>query len=251
MTHRTDGELQAYLDAELDREAAAEVAGHLLACVDCRARLGELRSAHESLRQALGDFDANAGAIVPAVLRKARVARRTAVRAAILLLAVVGAAAAVVPGSPVRALLERRTVEEREPVVPVAVPDALPVEAPRTPGVASVTVAPLDGRVALEVIGFAEGSVVRVETVRRPDVMARLASGRAGVRFSVGPGRLEVLGSPDEGPGEVVIELPRGLKSATLNVNGREALVLSPGGLMRPGDPAGTAREGVVLRVEG
>lgn len=250
MTHRTDGELQAYLDAELERDTAAEVAGHLLACEECRARLGELRSAHESLRQALGELDV-AGGAGAAVLRRTRNARRAALRAAVLLVAVAGAAAAVVPGSPLRALLDRREAEKPVPATPVRLPEAVPVEAPRAPGVASVTVAPLEGRVVVDVVGFAEGSLVRVDVTRRPDVMARLASGRVGARFSVGPGRLEVLGSPDQGPGEVVIELPRSLKGATLNVNGREALVLSPAGLVRPGDPAAAAGEGVVLRVEG
>lgn len=248
MTHRTDGELQAYLDAELEREAAAEVAEHLLVCVACRARLGELRTAHESLRQALGDLDAEAW---PRLRRPARLARRSLVRAAALLLAVVGAAAAVVPGSPIRALFEREPSPAAVPLPPVPIPGTSRAETGRAPGVASVTVAPVDGRVSVDVTGFAEGSTVRVVTARRPDVMARLGSGRVAARFSVGPGRLEVVGSPEDGPGEVVIELPRGLGGATLNVNGREALVLSPEGLMRPGDPAGTAREGVVLRVEG
>ncbi len=249
MTHRTDGELQAYLDAELAREEAAEVAEHLLVCVECRARLGELRTAHESLRQALQDLDAEPA---PRHRRRTRVtARRALLRAAVLLLAVVGAAAAIVPGSPIRALFEREPSATPVPLAPVPIPGTTRAETGRAPGIASVTVAPVDGRVDVDVVGFAPGSIVRVATSRRPDVMARLASGRVAARFSVGPGRLEVVGSPEEGPGEVVIELPRGLGSATLNLNGREALVLSPDGLRRPGDPAGTARDGVVLRVEG
>jgi len=246
MTHRTDGELQAYLDAELGRGVAAEVAEHLLVCVECRARLGELRSAHESLRQALQDLDAG-----PMHTARTRGARRALVRAAVLLLAVVGAAAAVVPGSPIRALFEREPAEAPVPLAPVPIPGTTRAETGRAPGVASVTVAPVEGRVTVDVVGFAPGSTVRVTTARRPDVMARLASGRAAARFSVGPGRLEVVGTPEEGPEEVVIELPRGLGGATLNVNGREELLLSPDGLRRPGDPAGTAREDVVLRVEG
>ena len=57
MNHRTDGELQAYLDAELHRDEAAVVAQHLMVCTDCRVRLGELRMAAESFRQALGELD--------------------------------------------------------------------------------------------------------------------------------------------------------------------------------------------------
>jgi len=246
MTHRTDGELQAYLDAELEREEAAEVAEHLLACVACRARLGELRRAHEGLRQALRDLDAE-----PALRRRTRLARGALLRAAVLLLAVVGAAAAVVPGSPIRALFERQPEATPVPLAPVPIPGTTRAETDRPPGVASVTVTPVEGRVSVDVVGFAAGSIVHVSLTRRPDVMARLASGRVAARFSVGPGRLEVVGTPSEGPGEVVIELPRGLGSATLNVDGREALVLSPDGLKRPGLPAETAREDVVLRVEG
>ena len=53
MNHRTDGELQAYLDAELHRDEAAVVAEHLMVCTDCRVRLGELRMAGEEFRRTI------------------------------------------------------------------------------------------------------------------------------------------------------------------------------------------------------
>ncbi len=257
MTHRTDGELQAYLDAELTREQAAEVAEHLLVCLECRARLGELRSAHESLRAALTELDGapSRGAGVRTgsaeMRRRALGARRALTRAAALILLTAGAAAAVLPGSPVRALLDQWIRPEAPPSAPVHVDPTVATPTARQPGIASVTVAPVDGRVDVDIRGFAPGTTVRVGFGRAPDVRARLAPGGTEARFSVGPGRLEVLGSPDTGPGEVRVELPTGLRGATVTLDGAEALSLTPAGFVRPGNPDGATREDVVLRVEG
>ena len=66
MNHRTEGELQAYLDAELQRDEAAVVAEHLMVCTDCRVRLGELRMAGEEFRRTIGEFDVPVDRPVPA-----------------------------------------------------------------------------------------------------------------------------------------------------------------------------------------
>ena len=264
MDHRTDGELQAYLDAELPRDEATGVAEHLMVCTDCRVRLGELRMAGEEFRQALGDLDTqparpDPAAVMPLRLRQERNAgsrrtgfgRRALSRAAILLLVAAGAAAAVVPGSPLRELIERLSSERAEPAM-VEVP-ARPVDQsePPAPGIGSITVTPVDGRVAVSVRRFATGSTIRVRFGSGPDASATLLSGLNGARFSVGPGSLFVVGPGNSTAGEILIELPRGLNSATVSVDGKRMLVASPDGLRRPGDPSGVPEDEVVLRVGG
>jgi hypothetical protein len=264
MDHRTDGELQAYLDAELHRDEATVLAEHLMVCADCRVRLGELRMAGEDLRQALGDLDTQLGRPVPATalrprrrqepdvgIRLAGFGRRALARAAILLLVAAGAAAAVVPGSPLRELIERLSTERAEPAM-IEVPSRpVDLSEPAAPGIGSITVAPFEGRVSVSVRRFSAGSTIRVLFGTGPDVRARLLSGLNEARFSVGPGSLFVIGTGPSTVGEILIELPRGLNSATVNVDGKRMLVASPDGLHRPGDPSGVPDDEVVLRVGG
>jgi len=105
--------------------------------------------------------------------------------------------------------------------------------------------------VAVSVRRFADGSTVRVRFGSGPDMRARLLSGSTGARFSVGPGSLFVVGTGSSAVGEILIELPRGLNSATVDVDGKRMLVASPDGLHSPGDPSGVSDEEVVLRVGG
>jgi len=246
MTHRTDGELQAWLDAELPATEASEVAGHLLVCTECRTRLGELRLAGERLRRALAELDAGPARSI----RPARKASRTALRAAAMILAVAGAAAAVVPGSPLRQLLERMASSPPESV-PIEAPAVDAGPGPGSPGIASVTVSPVDGRVDVLVDRFAHGSTITVRFAANREVRALLLSGEDGARFSVGPGRLYVVANAGEAPAEVLIELPRGLNSATVRVDGARMVVASGDGIRRPGVADGDPREEVVLRVGG
>ncbi|MGW8283217.1 MAG: anti-sigma factor family protein [Gemmatimonadota bacterium] len=262
MDHRTDGELQAYLDAELPSEEMVLMAGHLKVCTDCRVRLGELRMAGEHFQRAVDEIDSLLGPQSPAIPLRPRAgstkgARRTALgrravsRAAILLLLAAGAAAAVVPGSPLRELIGRLVSQRAQPAL-VQVP-ALPVEqaAPESAGIPSVTVAPLDGSVHVRVRRFVSGSIVRVRFGPGPDARVTLVSGHEDARFSVGPGSLLVDGMGSSAAAEILVELPRGTNSATVDVDGRRSLVASPDGLRRPGDSGGTPADEVVLRVGG
>jgi len=246
MTHRTDGDLQAWLDAELSASEAADVAGHLMVCTECRARLGELRLAGERLRVALAELDA--GSVRSS--RPRRGAGRTALRAAAMILAVAGAAAAVVPGSPLRQLLERLASSPPESV-PIEVSAVEEVPGPGSPGIASVTVSPVEGRVEVLVDRFADGSTITVRFRADREVRALLLSGEDGARFSVGPGRLYVVANAGEAPAEVLIELPRGLNSATVSVDGSREVVASRDGMRRPGIADTVPRDEVVLRVGG
>ncbi len=262
MDHRTDGELQAYLDAELSRAEMEAMAGHLKVCTDCRVRLGELRMAGEHFQQAVGEIDTLLGSQEPALplrprvggtagARRAAFGRRALSRAAVLLLLAAGAAAAVVPGSPLRELIGRLVSERAEPVLVESPARPVEQEEPSPAGIPSVTVAPIEGGVAVQVRRFAPGSIVRVRLGPGPDARATLVSGQPEARFSVGPGRLLVDGMGSAATGEILVELPRGLNSATVDVDGRRSLVASPDGLRRSGDPGGTPNDEVVLRVGG
>ncbi|MCL7965622.1 MAG: zf-HC2 domain-containing protein [marine benthic group bacterium] len=252
MDHRTDAELQAYLDAELDGAESAGVAAHLMVCTACRARLGELRLAGDRFRAALAELDSTlpSGSLRPRIGWIRRRGTRSALRAAVLLLAVAGAASAVVPGSPLRALIERLVSGEVASVpIEAPTPEAVPESAP--PGITSVTVSPVGGRVNIVVRQFAPGTTLRVRYATGNDVRARLVSGQDGVRFSVGEGSLFVVGSESAQPSEILFELPRGLEFATLEVDGKRELVASPEGFRRPGDSGELSQDDVVLRVGG
>lgn len=263
MDHQTDGELQAYLDAELSSEEMELMAGHLKVCTDCRVRLGELRMAAEHFQQVVHEFDTLLGAqsptipiqprAVPArVARSNALGRRALSRAAVFLLLAAGAAAAVVPGSPLRELIGRLVSQRAEPAfveAPARLVDQAEPEPPA--GIPSVTIDPVDGVVHVRVRRFASGSMVRVRLVPGPDARVTLVSGHHDTRFSVGPGSLLVDGMGSATTAEILVELPRGLNSATVDVDGRRSLVASPDGLRRSGDQGGTPEDEVVLRVGG
>ncbi|HVH13678.1 MAG TPA: zf-HC2 domain-containing protein, partial [Longimicrobium sp.] len=122
MTHLGEGTLQELLDGELTPEARARADAHLAACRECAGQLAELRGMNARASALLGMVEA-APPMIAAQAHFARQrrsggalfhARRALPRAAVLVLAVAGAAAAaVVPGSPVREWVARATVEPR------------------------------------------------------------------------------------------------------------------------------------------
>lgn len=115
--HRTDGELQALIDGELDPSASERVLSHLADCGRCRDRHEALKIARRETADRLRLLDREAPPLsADDVIRAAErrsIAHRAAPRhvpwaAAIAgLLAAGVVAAAVIPGSPVRAVVER------------------------------------------------------------------------------------------------------------------------------------------------
>lgn len=115
--HRSDAELQALVDGELDREAAERVLSHLAACGRCSARQKALGRAARDTGERLGLLETDALPLsAEDVIRAAE--RRTITRgkaprsglwaAALAGLVVTGVvAAAVIPGSPARTVIER------------------------------------------------------------------------------------------------------------------------------------------------
>ena len=121
--HVPEGEILAWSDGELPVGARARVGRHLEACGACGRALAALRDDGEVVRGLLRLVDVAPPPRRPpaaAALAKAPVPRvRRLAAAAVLVLLLSGLAAALVPGSPLRAWWEERT-----PWVPKAGPPA-------------------------------------------------------------------------------------------------------------------------------
>lgn len=245
MDHLTEADLQAWIDRELDPDEHVRVTGHLEDCAACRRRLQALRSAAAIFSAAMGEYDRalmaeadeTSDVAVPArddrtAGERSRLAPRWVGRAAaIVLLLGTAAAAAMVPGSPLRALLF-----EPGPVVtptPVAVePPALPAGDPG----ASITVHPHENRLTVRVADFPVGTRLVLRLVDREEAIASLPDGAPDARFIVASGTLDVIGpgASAEGPtpaGTVTLRLPRTLDIGVVELDGETVARVSDGRL--------------------
>lgn len=235
MTHIEDGRLLAWMDGELDEVEARRVEARLREDAGTARRLEQVRARSATVGQALARADApvpleRARTRLEATLRAARPpagraatsgawwTRRTRLaQAAALVLLLAGGAAAAVPGSPVRAWIER-TLTAPSPVATAADP----VEQAETSDDVGVWIDPADGAVRIGISGAPDGTEVRVSLVDRE---------RAGVSAPPGTalrsGRGWIEAAVDSGP--VTVELPRTLGRATLSVDGRTYLTMEDG----------------------
>jgi hypothetical protein len=253
MTHLGEGTLQELLDGELSPGARAEAEGHLASCSACAGELAELRGLTARTSALLGLVEATPP-VLAAQARFARhrrtggamgEARRALPRAAALVLALAGAAAAAtIPGSPVREWVGIDAPERVVQEAPVALPPA-PAPVPEVVEAApkAVSILPSGGRVRIAVSGSSPELRVRAKLVpgARAEVTATGAATTA--RFLTGPGRIEVQGA---GPGELVVTLPASADAAFVEVNGR-VYAAKEGGRLRSLAPrvAGSATEPV------
>ena len=232
MMHADEGTLQALLDGELDAARRAAVEHHLAGCGACAADLDALRALRDRFRFALRAGDAPA-AVEPARAAVAarsrtgggamRQARRALARAAVLVVGAAGIAFAAVPGSPVRRWIGVDGAPA--PVVPEpglrpapAAPAAAPDPGDDDATAAAVSIHPAGGGVRVVLSAASPGVQVRARFTDQPMAHVQARGEAAGARFRTGPGRVEVVGA---GPGEVRVELPRGVETAVLEVNGR------------------------------
>lgn len=240
--HLEDGRLLAHLDGELPPDEDRRVAEHLEACRPCRRRAGELREMSELLRSELPRVDVHAPDRDPAEVRpirtdvrRGRLARRSVLKAALVVLGVATAAAAVVPGSPLRDWLV--DAAGRLPLGPAS-DTAVTAPAPARPDPETVAL-PVDDRALVQLTDPGPGLVVRVRVTDRP----RLTVTARAARYETGSGSVEVA-SP-RGP-EVVVELPRAVPSARISAD-RRLLLEKERGRIWVHDGADTTETGYVL----
>ncbi len=228
MKHLDEGTLQALADGELPQGERRAAEAHLAACGACAAELASLRSDRSVLSAALARADVTPPtAAAQMSLRRRRAAagpwageaRRALLRAAVLVLALGGVAAAAVPGWPLREMIERAVA----PAPPAAAPGLAPAPAMAAPvpapaPAAGISILPDDGEVRVVLNGAAAGLRVHTRVSGGELVEVSAAGAAAGARFRTGPGRIEVL---DAGAGEVRIALPRGARAAVVEVDGR------------------------------
>jgi pyruvate/2-oxoglutarate dehydrogenase complex dihydrolipoamide acyltransferase (E2) component len=263
MNHAAEGTLLAFLDGETTSEAAAEIEGHMAGCEACRAELERLRAESQLVASALQLLDrepaaaatsqawwsVRAAARQPAGRAAGRFALGSLARAAAILLVFAGALAALA-GSPVRELLGRllgpddappaRTAPEPAPAPPR--PAAAEPARAELPGVVLV---PTDGRVRVLVWSVQPGAIIRVNLVEGNRVSVEAGSDAEDVRFRSGSGRIEVMSL---GSAEAVIQIPRSLPLASLDVDGRQWLFKDGDQLRLNGPVVEQSRDLVVFR---
>lgn len=256
MNHLADAELQAWIDGELASDDRIRVADHLASCGDCRDALSELQSATDLFRDALVLHDESmrgprGGQPGAPGRRGVRKLPRWAGRAAAVTLLLGGAAAAaVVPGSPLRDFILGNGAE---PVTgqPTEIVSTTPLAIPG----ASISVRPLAGDLRVRVRDFPAGTRIRIMLSEGPVAVASLPDSEANARFVVAAGLLEVVGPGNDGAvssdDDVILRLPRRLRSGVVEVDGDIAVRVSGGRMVgqRQISPAGDG--GVVIVVGG
>lgn len=136
MTHLDEGAVQAFLDDQMPRGDRAAAAAHLVACTACREVHEELSRNRSLFATGMAALDVPRSASPAAAVPQAGLSSRltpSLVRAAVLVLFLAAAAAAAVPGSPVRGWFGRGA----DPPTPQVT--AIPVDS--SPEPAAVTVA--------------------------------------------------------------------------------------------------------------
>jgi hypothetical protein len=277
MNHLSEGQLQAYLDGEVEGAAARSLAAHLEACAVCTATLDELRAAAVRTSHALAWLDrpaSTAAAIQPGIAALAaeratevvgangdarvtsidahrpwrRPARVGFLKAAMLALLVTGAAAAAIPGSPVQRWLigawtqmtGPEPVVVEEPEVPETVEPA-----PAPAELASISIEPIDGRLTVLLDGAAPGQSIRVVLVDEPTATVE-TDATAATRFSTGPSRIQATGL---GRGSVNVLLPRSLAYARVVADGQLLLEKEGSAVHTQGDVVEQSDNVIVFRI--
>lgn len=252
MVHPRFEHLRAFADGRLATRQKRRTAAHLAACDRCRESVAWIREVRQTARDAVdvrvpvGAWERIAARVqagetvllpvegdTPAAPRPGF--RGAAVRAAVLVLALAGAASAALPGSPVRTWLGEI----------LSTPEAVESPAP-TPGAASpsgesmdvapevaLLVAPAEGTVAIVIEGPDPSLRIRVRSVEAGEVGVRARGEATSARFRSGPGRLTIV---EAGAGEITLELPHSTRVVTLEVDGRRYLT-KEGGRLRLSTP--------------
>lgn len=240
-SHPSDGRLAAYLDGELEGRERAAVGRHLVECSACAGTIARLEEAARGFSDAVSAVEPPPTDATAAEVRRRAASRSdgeedavagrvgadgpgsrwsTAARVAASVAVLLGVAAAL-PGSPVRSWVDRSVRQVRglfdgaedERAAAEAEPPPSGTDGEERSGVAVPTP---EGSVRIVLRSVPAGTAVRV----------RLVDGdRAGVwnadgDYRTGPGRIEVASPASD---TVLVEIPRSVGRARLEVNGRVA----------------------------
>ncbi len=256
MSHTSEGTLQAYLDGELTATEQDRVAEHLAGCPTCTAEVGELRRASERLSLLVSRIDVSAPDLEPESITRFRwmqrtaLARRVLARAAVLLVFVSAAAAAALPGSPLRRLaidlwndarsLLQPAPEAAAPAAPAPAPEA---NVPST----AVSVQPFGGRLHFTILNAAPGMPVRVRLIDGPLGVVRASGAAMDAQFITGEGHIEIGGAQG---GDLTVLIPRSALSAVVRANGHPLLLKQGDALRLLRPPVDSSATEIVFRVE-
>lgn len=256
--HVCDGTLMAFLDEELKAAQRAAVGRHVHACRACGERLARLRTASNQLSGALPALhddpvlpaDAVSLSLTPRALtgRQGRTGQaprsrrrpvsprrrwRAGVWAAALVVLSAGALAAF-PGSPVHTWLSRKLGD-------LARGQSAAARGSPTPPAPVVSILPYEGSVTVRLTGTTSATHVHVRLVAGTE--ARVEA--PGATFRAGPGFVDVSeGSESE---HITIDLPRSVRSARVEIDGRLAVIKDGELLRRVGAATGTSDSSVEL----
>jgi hypothetical protein len=221
--HPNDELIRAFLDDELEPRGRQDVVRHLDDCAACRGLVQVLRKRGEVVTAALGHLDTPPPTELALASLKRRMestarprsSYRSLARAAAVAFLMLGGAASALPGSPVRQWISSgwdRIMGSGSPEEGALAPMEAPPPA-LTSEEAGAGIGVAGGVVELRVDGLPEGEEVTVLLV---DGDQAGIFGPASTRFRTEEGRVEAIATE----GGIRIELPRGVRRATVVVNG-------------------------------
>jgi predicted anti-sigma-YlaC factor YlaD len=258
MNHTDSGALIAWLDGELPVEVRGELDAHLAECDSCRTELSGVQDLAQQFDDAIGLLNPRIPLLSARVAieqqadrsrfrRSRRFMAASLAKAAAITLLVAGAAAAAIPGSPVRKwvsdVVARIAGSRVETPVAVAAPTvAEPL--PQEPAGPAVTV-PTGGTIRVSIHALPASASLTVKVVDRDGVFLRALGANDPVRFVPrSDASIEVF---DVRTG-LVIELPKNLTSASIDVDGRPYYTKDAAGERFVGPGAKPGNDGVTFR---
>jgi hypothetical protein len=229
MFHPALDRLRAFADGELSAAGRTRAAAHLEECLRCRSKVSWLRDTREQAQQAteltpppqawaaIAQRIQN-NEIVLAPAGAAHVAETGGLRrTAVIVLALLTA------GTAVAALGARQQLRNFLSTLRGPAPAATtPATTPRSDSASSAAVMEIvvpaeDGAVVIHIDAPRAGLRLRVRMSESAEVGIRATAAAAAAQFRSGPGRNVIARA---GGGEVTIDVPRGLHTARIDVDG-------------------------------
>lgn len=250
--HPHDGDLMRYLDHECDPIEREDIRRHVEGCERCAELLGRFEGYSERLAALLPELDAAPPALaieeillgaaagarrlertvdaLPALPPRARNARRSLARAAVIAFALLGLGMTV---SPVRAWLVERfsAVQEALLTSQPAVQETAPTLQPQSPSTVSFTPAP--GAFFIDIVAAQESGMLKLTVQQGRIASAQVRGAVTDEGLLVLPDRLRITNSSTSAA-DYAVTLPSQLTKITVRIEGEEALSVTTAGLELP-----------------